>query len=225
MIETRRHIFDQPHWLPMAGELAVKLSHQSVLAWPSTWVLAVSLLLAPGVGPSGLLAPLPAMPTVEIPISSPIPLTTAIELASPFQATGAFPLTLPQAEPDVLVSGLPVTITAYTSEPAYTDDEPFVTATGRMVRPGTLALSRDLLRTFTPGAPFDFGDRVRLSRFGEFVVDDTMNPRWSHRVDIWLPTVAEAQEFGKRHGRMFLLESESSEDAPRGAAAFSSLTP
>ena len=104
-----------------------------------------------------------------------------------------------------VVDGIPVTITAYASEVEITDDEPFITASGRRVRPGTLAVSRDLLRTYTTDAPFDYGDRVRLGKYGEFVVDDTMNPRWTRRVDIWVPTIDEAQQLGKRYGRLYKL--------------------
>ena len=34
-----------------------------------------------------------------------------------------------------------------------TDDTPFLTAMCTVTAPGVIALSRDLLRTFTPGAP------------------------------------------------------------------------
>ncbi len=209
MTGMRQGDFDPRAVFARAGSLVVALSHEPILAWPSTWVVAVALAMAPGLGRTPLHAPLPNLSAVQIPMSAPLPLPTAIEMASPFQPSGAFPLTLPQAEPYTIAAGIAVTMTAFASEPEQTDDEPFVTASGRRVRPGTLALSRDLLRTFTPGAPFDFGDRVRLSRYGEFIVDDTMNPRWTHRVDVWMPTSAEAQEFGKKRGRLFLVEGDS----------------
>jgi 3D (Asp-Asp-Asp) domain-containing protein len=179
--------------------------HSSILSWQSTWVVVAALLMAPVPG----LRPQPArLPAVEIPIA-PALLLPAFPLT-------AIPPVLPPPIPvrkavDAAIDGIPVTITAYASEVQHTDDEPFITATGRVVRPGILAVSRDLLRTYTPGAPFDYGDRVRLARHGEFVIEDTMNPRWRNRVDVWVPTVLEAREFGLRRGRLYAL-------APRPAA-------
>jgi hypothetical protein len=59
-----------------------------------------------------------------------------------------------------------------------------------------LALSRDLLKRYTPGAPFDFGDRVHVSGLGEFIVEDSMNQRWNNRIDIWFPSRLQALHFG-----------------------------
>lgn len=91
-----------------------------------------------------------------------------------------------------------VKVSAYTSSHAETDESPDVTARGRLARPGTLALSRDLLRTFTPGAPFDFGDRVLIPGMGIYVVEDTMNPRWTRKADIWFSNRATALRWGVR---------------------------
>lgn len=59
-----------------------------------------------------------------------------------------------------------------------------------------MALSRDLLARYTPGAPFRFGDIVRIEGIGDFVVEDTMNRRYERRADIWFEHVHEAREFG-----------------------------
>lgn len=91
-----------------------------------------------------------------------------------------------------------VTVTGYTSCPSQTDDTPFLTATLDPTRPGTLALSRDLLRTFTDGAPYDFGDRVLLPGMGIYVVEDTMHPRWRRRADIWFHDNETARQWGRR---------------------------
>jgi 3D (Asp-Asp-Asp) domain-containing protein len=93
---------------------------------------------------------------------------------------------------------VPVTVTGYTSCPSQTDDTPNITATLAPTRPGTLALSRDLLRTFTEGAPFDFGDRVLIPGMGIYVVEDTMHPRWQRRGDIWFHDTATARRWGRR---------------------------
>lgn len=91
-----------------------------------------------------------------------------------------------------------VLATAYSSTPIETDDTPFITASNKATRMGIIALSRDLLRPYTPDAPFGFGDRVWVEGLGEFVVEDSMNKRWRKRADIWFPSRSQALLFGKR---------------------------
>ncbi len=92
-----------------------------------------------------------------------------------------------------------VLITGYSSTEDQTDDTPFVTASNTRVRSGTLALSRDLLRNFTPGAPFAFGDLVEVEGVGRFRVEDTMAPRYAKRADVWFSSREAAQRWGCRH--------------------------
>jgi 3D (Asp-Asp-Asp) domain-containing protein len=92
----------------------------------------------------------------------------------------------------------PVTVTAYSSTPDQTDSTPFLTASNRRVRPGIVALSRDLLREYTPGAPFMFGDEVEIRGVGVFTVEDTMNPRYEKRVDIWFTSRNQARQWGRQ---------------------------
>ncbi len=98
-----------------------------------------------------------------------------------------------------------VVVTGYTSCPRETDSTPFITASMTRVRPGCLALSRDLLRTFTRGAPFDFGDWVVLPGVGVFIVEDTMNARWRGRADIWFHERHDALHWGRRQASIALL--------------------
>jgi 3D (Asp-Asp-Asp) domain-containing protein len=91
-----------------------------------------------------------------------------------------------------------IVVTGYASAPAETDSTPSVTASMTRVRPGCLALSRDLLRTFTRNAPFDFGDWVVLPGVGIFIVQDTMHERWERRGDIWFPDRSSALRWGTR---------------------------
>lgn len=93
---------------------------------------------------------------------------------------------------------LSITVTGYSSTPDQTDDSPFTTAMNTTVHPGVLALSRDLLREFTPGAPFCFGDIVELEGLGVFSVEDTMNPRYTKRADIWFQSREAATRWGNR---------------------------
>lgn len=90
-----------------------------------------------------------------------------------------------------------VSVSAYTSRACETDDTPFITAANTSTRPGVLALSRDLLKRYTPGAPFDFGDIVHINGLGDFVVEDSMHGRWQRRADIWFESVQDAREFGR----------------------------
>jgi 3D (Asp-Asp-Asp) domain-containing protein len=94
---------------------------------------------------------------------------------------------------------LPVTVSGYCSLPELTDDSPHLTATASPARPGTIALSRDLIRRFTTGAPFDFGDRVLIPGMGIYVVEDTMHPRWTRKADIWFHDLDTARRWGVRH--------------------------
>ncbi|GEM_PF-958029 len=91
-----------------------------------------------------------------------------------------------------------VTTTGYSSSPIETDDTPFITAANTATRNGIIALSRDLLQTYTPDAPFRFGDCVMIQGLGEFVVEDSMHGRWRKRADIWFPSRTQALQFGKK---------------------------
>lgn len=91
-----------------------------------------------------------------------------------------------------------VTCTAYTSRICETDSTPDITASNKRLLPGYIALSRDLLSNYTPGAPFRFGDRIELIGIGTFQVEDTMNARWRRRADIWVPSLETAWAWGSR---------------------------
>lgn len=88
--------------------------------------------------------------------------------------------------------------TGYSSSVIETDNTPHITAANTRTRPGVVALSRDLLQRYTPGAPFDFGDRIHIAGLGEYSVEDSMNRRWKKRIDIWFPSRSEAFYFGKK---------------------------
>jgi 3D (Asp-Asp-Asp) domain-containing protein len=108
----------------------------------------------------------------------------------------------------------PVIVTGYASRIAETDSTPALTASMTHVRPGCLALSRDLLRTFTPGAPFDFGDGVVIPGVGIFTVEDTMHPRWTNRADIWFADPRHAIRWGRRKALIARLPAPVEEASP-----------
>jgi 3D (Asp-Asp-Asp) domain-containing protein len=110
-------------------------------------------------------------------------------------ATSAMPASIAQPRSVFRVS---ITVTGYSSTADQTDDSPLITAMNTTVHPGMLALSRDLLREFTPGAPFRFGDIVELEGLGVFTVEDTMNPRYTKRADIWFQSREAASRWGNR---------------------------
>jgi 3D (Asp-Asp-Asp) domain-containing protein len=89
-----------------------------------------------------------------------------------------------------------VVATGYSSSIFETDATPFITAANTATREGILALSRDLLREYTPGAPFSFGDRVHVTGLGDFLIEDVMNARWTNRVDVWFPSRLDAIHVG-----------------------------
>jgi 3D (Asp-Asp-Asp) domain-containing protein len=94
---------------------------------------------------------------------------------------------------------IPVTVTGYSSTHSQTDETPFTTASNTQVRHGIVALSRDLLREFTPGAPFRFGDMVEIKGAGVYKVEDTMALRHRKKADIWFSSTAAATRWGRRH--------------------------
>jgi 3D (Asp-Asp-Asp) domain-containing protein len=114
------------------------------------------------------------------------------------QETAVDPAVAPHGDPFPSLDFVPAVATGYSSAHDETDASPWITATETHTRPGVIALSRDLLQTFTEDAPFDYGDVVLVAGVGVFRVEDTMNARWTGRADIWFPTKAKARRWGRR---------------------------
>jgi 3D (Asp-Asp-Asp) domain-containing protein len=90
-----------------------------------------------------------------------------------------------------------VWVTAYASVPQETDDTPFITASNKHVADGFIAAN------FLP-----FGTKVQIpSLFGDkiFTVEDRMDRRMVDYVDIWMPTISEAENFGIHKARIIVL--------------------
>jgi 3D (Asp-Asp-Asp) domain-containing protein len=100
-----------------------------------------------------------------------------------------------QSRPNALV-----TVTAYNADQAQTDSDPDIAASMRRVRPGTIAVSRDL---FDRG--WVFGRKVRLEGIGIYEINDLMAPRHSHAIDIFIHSNSQALAFGKRRIKAALL--------------------
>ena len=82
-------------------------------------------------------------------------------------------------------------ITAYSSTVDQCDSTPFITANGSHVRDGIVAANS-----------LPFGTKLRIpGMFGDkvFSVEDRMNQKYNHRMDIWMETREEAKKFGVRY--------------------------
>ena len=102
-----------------------------------------------------------------------------------------------------------VDVTAYSSTVGQTDSTPFITASGYRVREYGIALSRDLLKKYNPDAPFDWHDEIWLSfekgtYSGPFTVLDSMNERWSNKVDIWCADSLECYRITTGPGKIII---------------------
>ena len=90
------------------------------------------------------------------------------------------------------IQSFDVTVTTYNPTRAQCDDTPNITADGTKIKPWKateyryVALSRDLIARW--GGPFDYGDYIVIEGTGKwdgvYQVRDTMNPKWTNRVDI-----------------------------------------
>lgn len=100
------------------------------------------------------------------------------------------PLVPPRKKQEIIENRVRLAVTAYSSTLDQTDSSPFITASGTRVRDGVIAAN------FLP-----IGTKVKIpSVFGDktFVVEDRMNRRYWHRLDIWMPSRAQALQFGIR---------------------------
>ncbi|MDO4246129.1 MAG: hypothetical protein Q4C89_08910 [Deinococcus sp.] len=133
--------------------------------------------------------------------TAPVPAVTARTVPAPVKA--ASQVATPVATEVVAAAratgrSMVVKATAYNSLANQTDSTPHITATGTRTRPGVIALSRDLLRVFPYGTRVTLQDLSGRYNFSGrvFVVEDTMHPRKTNQVDIWMPTYNEAIRFG-----------------------------
>lgn len=95
-----------------------------------------------------------------------------------------------------------VTVTAYSPTVAECGPDPLTTASMSKVRPGIVAVSRDL---FDEG--WVFGKKVYVKGHGIFEIADLMSKRYTQRMDIFFPDTDQARQFGKRQITVALLAS------------------
>ena len=94
-----------------------------------------------------------------------------------------------------------ITVTAYSPTVEECGPDPFTTASMVKVRPGIVAVSRDL---FDQG--WVFGKKVYVKGHGIFEIADLMSSRHSERMDIFIPDTEEARRFGRKQVTVALLE-------------------
>ena len=83
------------------------------------------------------------------------------------------------------------TITAYSATESECDSDPTITASMRKVRPGTVAVSRDL---FNKG--WTFGGKIYIKSLGVYEINDLMHERYKNRVDVFIGDTVKARKFG-----------------------------
>jgi 3D (Asp-Asp-Asp) domain-containing protein len=91
------------------------------------------------------------------------------------------------------------TITAYSSTVGQTDSSPFTTASGTTVRDGIVAANFLKIGTKVQ-IPQLYGDKI-------FTVEDRMAKKNNGKVDIWMPSTAQALQFGVKHAEVVVLEN------------------
>jgi len=84
-----------------------------------------------------------------------------------------------------------VKATAYNAVPEQTDSTPEICAWGDRVRPGIIAISRDLEKS-----GLTRGKEVHIEGIGNVVVMDRMNRRKRNQIDLYMEKYQDAVEFG-----------------------------
>jgi 3D (Asp-Asp-Asp) domain-containing protein len=142
-------------------------------------------------GVAGLLLGYPATIQADTATASASTATASASTATASGAPSALSITPPKTKT--------VWVTAYTSDPDETSDHPLITASGGMVHDGEVAAN------FLP-----FGTKIQIpALFGNkvFVVEDRTNTRFGGRVDIWMPTLNKAVNFGIQKAQIVILDA------------------
>jgi len=94
-----------------------------------------------------------------------------------------------------------VKATAYNADPEQTDDTPDVCAWGDKIRPGIIAISRDLEKS-----GLTRGKEVYIEGIGNVVVMDRMHPRKRNQIDLYMENHEDAVEFGVKELTIYWTE-------------------
>jgi len=95
-----------------------------------------------------------------------------------------------------------VDISAYTASVDECDSTPYVTADGTLSTVGRVAVSRDLLKN-----GIAHGSRIYIPKQGVFIVADSLNSRFTKRIDIMMGNKKAAKLFGlKENVKIYYFE-------------------
>ena len=166
----------------------MKIDYVKLTVWAGAFLYCVVFLFCIGYTVSGLL---------KAPHVCPAPAVHACDESAARLISRIFNL---DEVPERITSlSMRVTVSAYTARAEECDITPEVTADMTPSRVGVLAVSPDMLRE----GRVSYGDTVALIDDGEFlgvfVIHDTMNRRYTNRVDILHGNVRAALLFGIRH--------------------------
>ena len=88
-------------------------------------------------------------------------------------------------------------VTAYRSVPEQTKPKGYHwTASGEKTNVHGVAVSQDLLKR--NGGQLNFGDMIYIEGIGVKFVNDTMNKRHKHKLDIWVSSYEDEHKFDKK---------------------------
>lgn len=131
------------------------------------------------------------------PVSAAAPQSLPVNSLAEIQRTTVAPTPtepvkqLPVVQDKPVKKRMVVRASAYSSTVDQTDGDPFTAASGQKVHDGMIAMN---------GMPF--GTKIRIpDHYGDkiFTVGDRMNKRWgTKKIDIWMPTRADAIQWGVR---------------------------
>ena len=130
-------------------------------------------------------------PLVTPPAEEPAPAQVALETPAPVQPeVKPVEKKKPSKKKKTKVTRV-VRATAYNADPAQTDDTPDVCAWGDKIRPGIIAISRDLEKS-----GLTRGKEVHIEGIGKVVVMDRMHYRKRNQIDLYMENYRDAVEFG-----------------------------
>lgn len=86
-------------------------------------------------------------------------------------------------------------MSAYTSDPAETDDTPNITASGTRTRHGIVACPRHI----------EFGTEVEIDGV-RYLCEDRMNIRYDNHYDIWFESKKDAIQYGRQTKEVIIYE-------------------
>jgi len=95
-----------------------------------------------------------------------------------------------------------LTVTAYNPTKEQTDSTPMITSSNKRVKPGMVAVSRDLFYEYG----WTYGKKIEIEGWGIFEIQDKMGEGIERGIDIMMFDKDKAKEFGRQELRVVLLD-------------------